>query len=253
MISLVACGALAAPLGQAGSGQAGAAMAQSRGIGTTLPTAQQLIARFVRAIGGRAAIEKVRSRVAIGTTDRGGGTPLSLELSEKAPNKFLSVVEAPGQGAEREGFDGRVGWQSTPDQGVQELTGAMLVAVRRNAQFYRWLRMKELFVKLEASGTAKVGDREAYVMEATPAEGYPEKFYFDTTTGLLLKRDYKLDSPQGVISFETFYDDYRTVDGIKLPFELRSVGPDIAVHYKFTEIRQNVELDDARFAKPATP
>jgi zinc protease len=247
MIGLAGCCALAP----------GVAMAQpvrqAQGKQAAQPTAEQLIAKYVRSIGGRAAIEKVRSRVTVGTMDPGGGTPLSLELSEKAPDKFLSVVDVPGLGTVKQGFDGKVGWDSTPNQGVQELTGTMLAAVRRNAQFYRWLRMKELFAKLEVSGTAKVGEREAYVMEAMPPEGFAETFYFDTETGLLLKRDYKLDSPQGMFSFETFYDDYRDVDGIKMPYTLRRVGPDNVLILKFTEIKQNVALDDARFAKPVAP
>jgi hypothetical protein len=226
---------------------------QAQGKPATLPTAEQLIAKYVRAIGGRAAIEIVRSRVTTGTMDPGGGVSLSLELSEKAPDKFLSVVDVPGLGTLKQGFDGTVGWDSTPNQGVQELTGAMLTAVRRNAQFYRWLRMKELFAKLEVSGTAKVGDRETYVMKASPPEGFAETFYFDTQTGLLLKRDYQLDSPEGAISFETFYDDYREVDGIKMPYTLRRVGPDNVLILKFTEIKHNVEMDDAKFAKPVAP
>jgi zinc protease len=226
---------------------------QAQGKQAAPPTAEQLITKYVRAIGGRAAIEKVRSRVTIGTMDPGEGTLLTMELSEKAPDKFLSVVDLPGLGTVKQGFDGKVGWDSTPNQGVQELTGAMLVAVRRNSQFYRWLRMKELFGKLEVGGTTKVGDRQTYVMEATPSEGHAEKFYFDTETGLLLKRDFKLDTPEGVITFETFYDDYRDVDGIKIPFTLRRVGPDSVLILKFTEIKQNVELDDARFAKPTVP
>jgi len=247
MIGLAGCCALAS----------GVAMAQpvrqAQGKQAAQPTAEQLIAKYVRAIGGRAAIEKVRSRVMMGTMDPGGGISLSLELSEKAPDKFLSVVDVPGLGTLKQGFDGTVGWDSTPNQGVQELTGTMLAAVRRNAQFYRWLRMKELFAKLAVSGTAKVGDREAYVMEATPPEGFAETFYFDTATGLLLKRDYKLDSPEGALSFETFYDDYREVDGIQTPYTLRRVGPDNVLILRFTEIKQNVALEDAKFAKPVTP
>ncbi|MCL4524585.1 MAG: DUF620 domain-containing protein [Acidobacteria bacterium] len=219
---------------------------------TAQPTAEQLIAKYVQAIGGRAAIERVTSRVTTGTMDL-GGTLISMELSEKAPDKFLSILEVPGVGAVKQGYDGKIGWEQTPNQGVQELEGATLAAVRRNAQLYRWLRMKELFEKLELSGAVKVGDRDTYVMDATPPEGHVEKFYFDSETGLLLKRDYKLDTPDGLLTFETFYEDYRVVDGIKMAFALRRVGPDNVVSLKFTEIKQNVELDNARFAKPLAP
>ena len=247
IISLAGCCALAVGVATAQPDR------QAQGKAAAQPTAEQLIAKYIRAIGGRAAIEKVRSRLTVGTMDPGEGTTLSLELSEKAPDKFLSVVDVPGLGTVKQGFDGTVGWDSTPNQGVQELSGAMLAAVRRNAQFYRWLRMKELFTKLQISGTVKVGDRDAYVMEATPPEGFAEIFYFDTETGLLVKRDYKLEAPEGVLSFETFYDDYREVDGVKLPHTLRRVGPDNVLILKFTEIKQNVEMDDAKFSKPVAP
>ena len=161
-------------------------------------------------------------------------------------------MEVPDEGAAKQGFDGKIGWQSTAE-GVKEISGEMLAAVRRNSQFYRWLRMKELFKKLEVSGAAKVGDRDAFVMEATPPEGYTETFYFDAETGLLLRRDYKLDSSEGLVTFETYYDDYRAVDGLKLPYTLRRVGPDGVVILRFTEIKHNVELDDARFSKPENP
>ena len=250
MIGLAACGALAVG---AATAQTARPAKRNPGKRATPPTAEQLIAKYVRAIGGRSALEKTSSRRTVGTMDPGGGTFLSLEIIEKSPDKFLSVVSVPEVGTVMQGFDGKIGWESDPNQGVQELTGAMLAAVRRNSQFYRWLRMKELFGKLEASGTTMVGDREAFVMEATPQEGYAEKFYFDTVTGFLVRRDYKLDTPDGVVSFETFYDDYRDVDGVKLPFALRRVGPDNVLILKFTEIKQNVELDDARFAKPVSP
>jgi hypothetical protein len=215
-----------------------------------LPTVDQLIAKYVQAVGGRAAIQKVHSRVTRGTMDLGGGTIVPLELSEKAPDKFLSVFEVPGEGEARQGFDGQVGWQYSKS-GVVELSGELLAAIRRNSQFYRWLRMRELFQKLEVTGSAKVGDRDAFTMVVTPPEGDAETFYFDAITGLLLRRDYNLNSPSGALAFESYYEDYRVVDGIKLPFILRRVGPDGVVILKYTEIKHDVELDDARFAKPA--
>lgn len=247
MALLGACSALAA------SAVAGQPVRQAPGKPAAIPTADQVLAKYVQAIGGKAAMEKVRSRVTKGTVDPGGGIIMSLQISEKAPDKYLQELDVPGIGAVNEGFDGKMGWESNPQMGAQDLTGTALAARRRNSQFYRWLRMRELFPELEVTGTAKVGERETYVLDATPQEGYAERFYFDSATGLLLRRDYKLDGPDGTISFEMYYEEYREVDGIKLAFTLRRVGPDNVLLLKFTEIRQNVELDDAQFAKPATP
>jgi len=219
----------------------------------SVPTADQLVQKYLQAIGGRAAMEKVSSRVTKGTLDPGGGIMISLQIIEKAPDKYLQELDVPGVGAVNEGFDGKMGWESNPQMGAQDLTGAALAARRRNSQFYRWLHMRELFPELKVTGTAKVGEHETYVLDATPQEGYAERFYFDTATSLLLRRDYKLDGPEGMISFEMYYEEYREVDGIKLAFMLRRVGPDNVLLLKFTEIKQNVELDDTRFAKPAAP
>jgi len=247
IISLAGCCALAVGVATAQPDR------QAQGKAAAQPTAEQLIAKYIRAIGGRAAIEKVRTRVTIGTAEPGADMTISLTISEKAPDKFLQELDVPGVGAVNEGFDGKMGWELNPQQGVQEMTGIALSARRRNSQFYRWLRMRELFSELKVSGTEKIGDRDAYVLDATPHEGYAEKFYFDTKSGILLRRDYKLDGPDGMVEFQMFYDDYREVDGIKLPFALRRVGPDNVLILKFTEIKQNVELDDAKFSKPVAP
>jgi hypothetical protein len=217
------------------------------------PTVDQVIDKYVQAVGGKVAMEKLTSRQAVGTIDPGNGMTLNIEIHEKAPNKFLSEVTVPNFGSVKQGFDGSVAWDSNPQQGVQELSGAMLASRKRNAQFYRWLRLRELFPKLELKGAAKVGDRDAYFVEATPAEGAPEKFYFDTQTGLLLRRDTSVDTPDGTITFESYYEDYREVDGVKIAFSLRRVGPDNVLTLKFTEVKHNVPFDDAQFAKPATP
>jgi len=214
----------------------------------------QILAKFVQALGGKAALEKVTSRLTTGTLDAGEGRLYALEIREKAPDKFLFIVLVEGQAAVKRGFDGAVGWEYSAQQGISQLSGATLGAFKRSSQFYRWLRLKELFRKLEAKGTSEVGDRTAYVVEATPEDGNPEILYFDTQTFLLLRRDIRADLPDGsTVPLETYYDDYRQVDGIKSAFSLRQVRPDSVLILRYTQVRQNVPLDDAEFAKPAGP
>lgn len=218
------------------------------------PSVDQILAKFVQAIGGKEAIEKITSRLTTGTLDAGEGRAYALEIREKAPDKFLFLVLVEGQAAVKRGFDGSVGWEYGSQQGVSELSGTALGAFKRSSQFYRWLRLKELFGTLEAKGTAEVGDRTAYVIEATPAEGHPEKLYFDTQTFLLLRRDIQADLPDGSsVPLETYYDDYREVDGIKLAFSLRQVRPDAVLILRYTQVKQNVPLEDSEFAKPTSP
>lgn len=71
------------------------------------------------------------------------------------------------------------------------------------------------------------------------------KLYFDAATGLLSRRD----MVYGTTPVQHYYEDYREIDGIKLPFLMRSEGP-VRVITRLTEIKHNVPIDDAKFKTP---
>ena len=96
-------------------------------------------------------------------------------------------------------------------------------------------------------GTEKVGERETYVVGATSRDDAREKLYFDTRSGLLVRRYVAFKTAFGTIPEVTDFDDYRAVNGIKLPFTITWSRAPFASTRKFTEIRLNVILDDARF------
>jgi galactose mutarotase-like enzyme len=99
---------------------------------------------------------------------------------------------------------------------------------------FRWgLDLPRLYAKMTLKGKEKIGDAEAHVVEAATAGGYPTRLYFDAATGLLLRRD--------AVTFE----DYREVDGVLFPFTQRGPGATV----RLTEVRHNVELDDASFGE----
>ena len=101
------------------------------------------------------------------------------------------------------------------------------------------------------SGKTKVNDRDAYIVEATSSDGAAEKLYFDTESGLLVRRDYeRVTIDDGIVLYEVDYDDYKDVDGLKLPATISRKTPDYTLTYRFTEIKQNQPIDDAKFNKP---
>jgi zinc protease len=108
-----------------------------------------------------------------------------------------------------------------------------------------------MYSKMTVKGKDKVGDKEVYVVEATPTEGSPHKLYFDTQSGLMLRTDREADTPQGKMPFEIYMEDYREVDGVKMPFTVRQVAPAISFTIKVDEVKHNVPVDDAKFNKPA--
>ena len=151
------------------------------------------------------------------------------------------------------GFNGTTGWTQTPESGWREVSGPELAQRKLDAEFYSELKLKERYPKMRVLGAAKLSDREAEVIEATPAEGNPERLYFDTQTGLLIRQDLVIEGPQGKTAIRIYFEDYRAVDGIKHPFAIRRSRPGFTWTYKFEEIRHNVMVDEAKFDKPAAP
>ncbi len=219
--------------------------------------ADEVLAGYVAALGGRAALEKLLSRVAKGTFEVSGiamGGP--VEMYAKAPNKMLTVLHMPGQEIFKDGFDGAVGWEQNPDDGITDKTGLEQGSAMRDADFYQPLKLRLQYpnlvfkgpgkVSLGKGGSGKVEEHDAVVLEA-PRNGRPRLFYFDSRTGLLLRTEEH--DATGKITDAVEYADYREVDGAKVPFIIYIVQ-DAHFTIKLTEVKHNVTIDDAIFVKP---
>lgn len=218
----------------------------------TAPTVDQILDKYVQAIGGREALEKITSWVIKQTLEISAmGLKAESETYAKAPNKTLTILNISGIGVIREGYDGQTAWSEDPMTGLREKSGVELAATVREADFHGALKIRQRYSKLELKGKEKVGDRETWVILATPAEGAPVKMYYDAQTGLLARTDTEEESPEGKFSVQTTVEDYREVDGVKLPFTSRGKTPIANMVIKTFEVKSNVAIDDAKFKKPA--
>ncbi len=228
------------------------AKAQETSTTEALPTIDQILDKNIESMGGKDAIEKITSRQFSADFEipemGAGGT---IKGFAKAPNKSLVIIDVPSYGVIQVGFDGTTAWSKDPMGGLREITGVDLAAAKRDSDFRQALHLKELFAKLTVKSKEKVGEKDAYLVEATPAEGKIEKLYFDAATGLLVRHDAERDNGQGPAMAETYYSDYKDVDGVKVPFTTKRVTPAFSIMTKFTEVKNNVEIEDAKFGKPA--
>lgn len=215
----------------------------------SLPPIDQILDRYTREIGGGAVVDKMRTRVSRGTeTTANRMTPpmrLPIEIYQTAENKMLVIGKTPG-GAVEEGFNGSAGWIKD-DRGQREMPDKRLAEIRREADFYRYLRLRQTYPQMRLLGTEKVGERETYVVGATSREDTREKLYFDTRSGLLVRRYVAFKTAFGTIPDVTDFDDYRNTNGAKLPFTISWSRPPFSSTRKFTEIRLNVIVEDSRF------
>jgi zinc protease len=227
-----------------------AAHSQSTPTPHAVPTAERIIDRYVEAIGGRAAWLSLHSRTSLGNIEfpsvHVSGTVM---MHEKAPNKVLQVVIIEGA-VFRQGFDGQVAWSDDPENGLKTKSGDELSEATRDADFYRPINMKKLYTKLAVSGEEQIGERMAYLVEGTNADGTIDKVYFDEGSGLIVRAIAQRHVGTDVTTFQQDLQDYREVDGVKLPFTVVQMGGAAPFSIHFGELHHNVELEDSEFAKP---
>jgi len=216
----------------------------------SLPTADQVLDAYVKALGGQAAIERVTSRFTKSSINIKGQTG-SVENYTKAPSKYMSVVVTP-EGTTREGFDGASGWGMDPTGRLRDWTGDEVALSSRNRNFYKETQIKSMYSTIAVTGREDLEGREAYVLELTPKSGGTEKMYFDTKTGLLLEQYYEVSGSQGPRPFLYEFDDYREVDGVKLPFTIKRVKPS-GYELKVSEVKNNIAMSDDQFKRPLNP
>src|SRR5262249_12204290 len=170
--------------------QRSSATAQEPKAGEQLPSIDQILNRYVQAVGGKAAIEKLNSLILTGTMEvQAAGLSGKTELIARAPNKYVLKVEIEGVGTFTQAYDGTAGWAQDPINGLRDISGVELAQLKREADLHHQTHLKELYTKLAVKGKEKVGTSDAYVIEATPPEGGTEKLYFDTQSGLLVRTD----------------------------------------------------------------
>jgi tetratricopeptide (TPR) repeat protein len=134
----------------------------------SLLTLDEVLERYVNALGGAEAIKAATSRVMKGTLDvvgvsRGG----TFKLYAQAPNKMFSIMNAHPLGTVKVGFNGRAGWE-VDERGLRRVNGTELEALLRDGDFYYPLNLKQNFKKVTLLGKSRIGYREVYVLELQP-------------------------------------------------------------------------------------
>jgi photosynthetic reaction center cytochrome c subunit len=217
---------------------------------SAVPAAQEIIEKYIQALGGDAAIQKMETRVDTGSLDIASRNMHSkIETYRKVPQKFLTIVHTP-RGDTSQGYNGTIGWQQRGGE-VEELSGDDLTRLKDSAAFVPGMNLKKNYAQLEVKDIAKIGGHDAYRMIASRADGTSDQYYFDAQSGLLLRVSTEVHSPLGAIPQDAYYEDYRDVSGVKVAFLIRIVRADGATIYRWEQIQANIPVDSSRFEKPA--
>jgi len=241
------------------------------------PSADSILDKYIQAVGGAQRLAGLTSFVGKGTSvgfgGFGGGG--DVEIVAKAPDKRATIIlfkAETGRGDQIRTYDGRSGWVRTPLNvlGEFQLMGGDLDGARFDAQLSFPGQIKQILTNLKSGPPTSITDlpgpssqtsvqkdvtlaqtHVVEVVQGTGPRGLLVTLYFDRQSGLLLRELRYGGSPIGRVPTQIDYADYRDVNGIKLPFRITYAWLDGRDSIVLNEIRTNVPIDEAKFAKPA--
>ena len=184
----------------------------------TLPTAEQVVARYVAAIGGEQAIGAQQfRRLQIEMAMPAAGMTMTAEMMQARPNKAVMNIELPGLGSMRQGYDGQVAWSINPMQGPKILEGKELADALRQYDFDANMRFSHLFRTMESVGRAEVNGEACVNVRMVTESGDEVLNCFADDDGLLVGAVVKSSTEAGQMESTITFHDYRDFGGLKMP------------------------------------
>jgi hypothetical protein len=229
------------------------------------PSANTLLDRYIKAIGGAEPVAQLTSLVAKGTYQGyGDSEKRPVDVYARAPRARATIVHGT-DGDSSTIYANGAGWLAAPiterPVTVQALAGGDLQAARVEAELTFPARIKQAFTTWRVGPPSTIDERDVQVVQgSSPGRGMAT-FFFDKESGLLVRLIRYADSIAGRIPMQTDYADYRDVairggsgsGVIKLPFKWTYTWLDGRYTIELTDVRPNVAVPAARFAKPAEP
>jgi hypothetical protein len=221
------------------------------------PSVDQVIEKYIQAIGGAQRLKARTSFTAKGTSlSYGEAEPSPMQIFAKAPAQRTEIVGTPASSFTTT-FDGRTAWMSVPDAitplSWRALAGGELEGAKLDAVLAFPAQLKGALTDWRGAIPAAMGDLDVVVIQGTMPGGFPVKLYFDDETGLLVRQIRYIESPIGRNTWQIEYSDYRDVAGIKMPFKWTFMWQSGKNVIELTDVQPNVAVDAARFAMPAPP
>ena len=217
-------------------------------------TVDQIFDKYLAAMGGPSALERVPSLTARGTiTQRRPGRDfpaVPVEISTKAQGMELLATGA-GQNQNLTSYSGAAGWARGGQGNPRDLRRAEADALKLEDAFNLPGQLKRLIVDAKVSNPESFGGRELYVVTGRTQNLPFVKLWFEKDSGMLARLLYHVDSLFGVYPTRIEYGDFREIDGRKVPYSWRIAQ---SRNREFTWTMDNVQaaaVDDSKFAKPA--
>ena len=232
-----------------------AAALLSFGISASAQTAEEIVGKFIKTVGGADKIQSVKTLRKVGTFTGGGGFEAALVEENKRDGKVRQEFSLQGLTAVN-AYDGHTGWKIEPWQGKKDpepLGEEEMKTIIEDSDFDGPLvNYQQKGNKVEYVGMEPVEGTDAFKLKVTLANGDTRFYYMDTDYYVPIKIDTKRMIRGAEREYETSLGDYKEVGGWYLPFSVESNIKGSPNRQKVTwqKMEPNVTIDDSRFQMP---
>jgi carboxyl-terminal processing protease len=205
------------------------------------PEAEAIMERYINAVGGREALARLKNRVSVGVcTYPFQGLSGKVTIYEEAPDKRSMSIDIPNLGVMRLVFDGKRGWLQNSLMGFYEYPEPTLASFRREFDFHRFTKYKELYSEIIYKGAIDTADGRVEIVQLAALDGSLDELHFNAKTGLL------------VYGGGMKLGDYRQVDDVKVPFLITIPVAGLEIKIQLEQVSHNVQISPDAFAQPQT-
>ena len=175
------------------------------------------------------------------------GQTIGMTIQRKAPNKMAMTVDMSGMVLNQTKFDGTKGEVMAMGQ-AQPMDEAGLKELKDQSSMFSELEYASNGAKLELKGVEPVEGKDAYKLEITSSTGKKTTDFFDKATGLKIRSIEVQEGPQGPTTSTSDYEDYREVNGVKVPYRFKTVGlAPFPLVFEVKSVEINKGIDDSVF------
>ena len=219
-------------------------------------TLAELLDSYEKAVGGKGAVEKIRTVIAHEERHaeiNSAGDQITASSVEffKFPNKARSFLTLSNGHIDVTGHDGKIAWHASPNEGIQKMTPQENALSGQELNLFNLLHLRATFPLMTLAGSSKVEDRDVYMVDA-PLEtlGLHRRLFFDAETRLLISSIVVYVGAGGTLITQQIYSDFRVVHGVKFPFAVRVIEHTHRISFviKRTRIECNTPVRDDLFS-----
>ena len=215
-----------------------------------LPPAKDIMARHIKAIGGREALLARSSSRATGKIEMpASGVAGTFVMYAAKPDRTLITISLPGVGEIQEGFDGTIGWSMNPLTGPTLVQGVQLEQRKLDSDFFSGLDPEKRYQSITTVEQTTFDGRECYKVRLVRKDGGEDFQFYDVKTGLRAGGIVTRETPMGSMTATSTESDYKPFGGVLQPTKLTNTAMNLQQVMTFETFEYD-KVDPSVFALP---